>query len=277
MDQQNTTGRQKQSQGESLNENLPPASESQGGTSPPHMGFLRRFFGAAIITNWLMVLATITIAVSTIVYTRYSGNQLETMGKQLEGMQDTGKQTNRLIEEAVKQSRAARDNADTSILMAEAAKKSIEITQNNIRLDQRAWVGVVEVVKPDFKVGSKVTFGVTFMNSGKTPARKLAVRMHIDVVPANQEVTPTYPTMTTKSSVSVLQPGGRNNIHVLSDEAVTQALIEALRNGSQIVYIFGEITYEDIFSRSHRTTFCMYIRENLEVVPTNCHYYNDAD
>src|SRR5687768_16130268 len=62
-------------------------------------------------------------------------------------------------------------------------EKSLE----NFKLDQTAWVGVVDANPPDPINLSAREFSVVFTNSGKTPARELTISIFRDVLPSSQK------------------------------------------------------------------------------------------
>lgn len=226
--------------------------------------------------RWIIGL-TLALVVSAIISAYIFKGQLNVMEGQLKEMQGAGMQTNKLIEEAAKQSKAARDSADASTLIVENAKKSIEIMQSNIRLEQRAWVGPVEAIMP--KAGEKPEphLGVKIMNSGKTPARRLLTKISTQYLPAEAEFAPSYKDDSVKPGVSVIQPGMRINLFSLATLGVmTPQEIDGVRTGRNILYLYGLITYEDIFGRPHSTRFCLYLQSDLSGFSA-CSTYNDAD
>lgn len=147
----------------------------------------------------------------------------------------------------------------------------------NSQLDQRAWVGPVEAIMP--KAGEKPEphLGVKIMNSGKTPARRLLTKISTQYLPAEAEFAPSYKDNSVKPGVSVIQPGMRINLFSLATLGVmTPQEIDGVRTGRNILYLYGLITYEDIFGRPHSTRFCLYLQSDLSGFNA-CSTYNDAD
>ena len=56
---------------------------------------------------------------------------------------------------------------------------------------------------------------------------------------------------------------------------ISQAQIDWVRNGNYVLYLYGRMKYEDVFHRSHHTTFCKEILSDILV--RDCGTYNDAD
>jgi hypothetical protein len=181
--------------------------------------------------------------------------QLDVMTKQLGEMQSAGKQTDKLIQEAVKQSQAVREGAN-------AAQKTIEVTQENIRLDQRAWVGQVDVKPPDIKAGSEIIFEVKFANSGKTPAHNFKALISRDLVSSDQKFAPHYRNVFYGSTMT-LQPGEMKASLKTFPIILAQTDIDAMKNGTRKLYIYGKFSYEDVFKHLWHGTFCMYVEPSL--------------
>jgi len=52
--------------------------------------------------------------------------------------------------------------------------------------------------------------------------------------------------------------------------------IAAYKSGAVVLYVFGEIRYEDIFKEPHVTRFCMYLVPSLAGF-TDCSVYNEVN
>jgi hypothetical protein len=78
-----------------------------------------------------------------------------------------------------------------------------------------------------------------------------------------------------KGSKSVLLPNSKTRL--AADRPITKKDIDNLKGGKSVLYVFGKIIYEDVFShKEHHTTFCQYMWPNLTTM-VNCSKYNDAD
>jgi hypothetical protein len=95
----------------------------------------------------------------------------------------------------------------------------------------RAWVGPVEVAKPQFivngkpsywKDGEKTTFGVFITNSGRSPAKNMHLKNSVKTMKSDEPFFADYPPSTTKpiESLSVLQPGMRMELDSLIELGV---------------------------------------------------------
>lgn len=236
--------------------------------------------------NKALVLTGVIVAVGTLVYTGAAVFQYclmqQTAKEQYNLMKQTAKensdQTDKIIAEAKSIATAARDSLEQS---KRALDASIEVS----RSDQRAWVGMTEVApewrdadgKPLFiKEGAHYHVGVTIVNSGRTPALKVRSKMRLWSFPANNKFVPDYGNVTAQS-VGVLPPQGKFIITSLpSLKIINTSDIASLKNGSQILYLYGQIEYEDIFGIQHRTTYCSTLAPTLDSFLVHS-TYNDAN
>jgi hypothetical protein len=217
---------------------------------------------------------------------------------------ETSKQIEKLIAQATKQATAAGKQAANTETLAVAtsdlataavnqvkelkgvvkateasvnAKESIRVTQDNIRLDQRAWVGPIAASIVTLKEGTNTNVKIEFKNSGKTPAIKLENRVGLVAYRSDTKFVPRYdlPRVTIQDSISVVQPSEQFLINAESHGVATERIIADIKNETIIYYIFGVLTYEDIFHQPHYTHFCFYVATSLKEL-TNCSTYNDA-
>jgi hypothetical protein len=155
-------------------------------------------------------------------------------------------------------------------------------------LDQRAWVGPIEVLPGDFTIGNKkvllvpdipgAKFGVLIANSGKTPALHTTYAINRKYLASKERFIPTYEGADNQAqSVSVIQPNMRMVLTTLPmNRGLTNEEIRQLGSGEEILYVFGHIEYTDVFKQLHTTTFCFSATWDLAGMVT-CNEYNDAN
>lgn len=166
------------------------------------------------------------------------------------------------------------------------AKEAMNASLANAQNDQRAWVGPIEVVGANFrddnntpvflKEGERFpVLGVWITNSGRSIARAFR-----SIVKADLRRTPfvaDYGAPKAAGSISVIQPGARAMIKCGTwDYKISARDIEEIRNGTVRLYLFGEMTYDDIWNRPHFTRFCVYLDTTMTAF-LNCDTYNDAN
>lgn len=169
---------------------------------------------------------------------------------------------------------------------ANAAKRAADTANQSMQLDQRAWVGPVEAALPPYddggrkvyiKIGEKPKFSFVLANSGKTPALKLTFKITNHVYRSTEPFVPYYETPKTKTTVGTLFPGGRMSIPTLETPGVAERFhVTSFASGEYIDYVYGEISYEDIFGQPHKTEFCTYVDQTLTQL-FSCATYNYAD
>jgi hypothetical protein len=142
--------------------------------------------------EWLMVLATITMATSTVFYTKYARGQLDAIQGELDQMKGGSAQTDRLIEKAdsiagsmneanAQQKKAldetlrqSRESLNRTLVQSNAAlQASIDASRN----DERAWVGIVDLrltKEPTLSEDTVITYDT--VNTGKTPALNVSAK-----------------------------------------------------------------------------------------------------
>jgi len=269
--------------------------------------FLRKADEASL-ADWAMVLFTLIIAASTIVYTVYARRQWREMN-------GSGRQTDQIIEAANKiethLKQTVLDNkqalADNKMAIENALKenrlefsgaleqnrKSLEAStsQSNkalnasidiSRLDQRPWV-----LFPTFTLssepedGKEITVKITLENTGKSPALTVA----------NQGIllmSSIEPSMTEFSSVNVIDGSSRTVVPPGSGPTeitftttpwiVPKATIDAYKNKTWKLYIHAKASYSDAFGKQHWTTACSYHQSGWGMSQWRfCSQGNDVD
>jgi hypothetical protein len=147
--------------------------------------------------------------------------------------------------------------------------------RNAMRLDQRAWVGVVKVNSFDLRIGPNFSVPFDMTNSGKTPALNVMTKTSLKTIEKRESFIPTYSDPTpTKPSRGVIQPQMHMELSSLPAN-ISPTQYEDIENGRGILYAYGDITYDDIFGLTHETTFCVMYWTGL-AGPILCDTYNNA-
>jgi hypothetical protein len=147
---------------------------------------------------WVMLLATIVIAVSTSMYTHYAAKQWDAMNGQLEQMRDThlleetrrlatnaGEQVEQLkgiVETGKQQSAASVELARQAKISAEATKILSETTARELELTQRPWISIdLSAAGPMTadSSGDQLPVTVVLRNEGQSPAVQVVIEPEI--------------------------------------------------------------------------------------------------
>jgi hypothetical protein len=166
------------------------------------------------------------------------------------------------------------------------AEKALDAAIKQSQLDQRAWVGLAEVVKmdaPKFGRGPKLSF--KFVNSGKTPAREVKTKLDWDSSPGNTPPVcknvprPQFdgPSIPPQGSYTLNEPSA-SPFYIENTTGGIQYWEKVVSDDMNFYCINGEISYADIFSEARHTThFCVFENAGSPKGFTYCGYQNDMN
>jgi uncharacterized repeat protein (TIGR01451 family) len=275
------------------------ADETKKKKGRPHTLWQR--WRAGTIHNQLTVIFTVLIFLATSAYAIFSGYQLSVMKQQVAEMKSGSTDTHALAvaadtqsKQAIEQTdkmgkslkktddliRATSDLARESKRSADDADKSLSLARGAMQLEERPWVGAIDLKNLKIKVGEQVTYSLVFSNSGKTPALHLRAKVRASIYPKGIDFVPTYnPIPETTVSDTQLQPGGQFvSISSLNNPAfaLTQAQYDGLTSGAATLYIYEKVTYKDVFGKSHETNVCFFVLRDLSDAHS-CNKFNDVN
>jgi hypothetical protein len=164
-----------------------------------------------------------------------------------------------IYQESKKSAAASVCSANAAQASAQISKEAVEITRDQMRLDQRAWIAVKDIHGPP---SSPV---VTFLDTGKTPARKVIMFQSSQWVASG--VLPSFEVKGKGKRLGLLSP-------VTERTANQQTGVQSQQ--WPILYVWGTFTYEDIFKQPHWTTFCAHITAGDQFW-NFCEQHNDTD
>jgi hypothetical protein len=160
--------------------------------------------------------------------------------------------------------------------MANSSEESIKETRRAFQIEQRAWVGFSGIGdKPE--LGKPYTITVQFGNTGRTPA--IGIRSQIMSVPIPRGQEPDFTYADPPESQAVLQPNGQFIVSWKATkvgEVFNQATLESLKSGTVRLYVYGHVSYDDVFGGQHWTRFCLHLRGDMDGF-THCKKYNEID
>lgn len=215
--------------------------------------------------------------------------------KQRSEMHNAGAQTDRIIcaaqkiESDLEAANAQNLDALKKILAQSQAateasnKQSQKVLDANIataHLQERAWVAPITVEMDTIESGKGESGYVAWINSGKTFAKKVKALCHSSSRPnpisdehelVNLAVPPQE-----MGSIGVLTPGAQYQIILKNPQPVSKLQLDAMITYSWYTYVWGEVTYEDVFGNAHTTTFCAF-RRGISGSFSQCPFYNDAN
>jgi hypothetical protein len=130
-----------------------------------------------------------------------------------------------------------------------------------MQIDQRAWVGIDVVKMQDLKAGQPFFTSVRYKNTGKTFALNCriasAITMSKVTISSADDIKKDNQSYRFAPGKGTLYPGANNFIPFPGGNVVIidQAIIDKIAAGELIIYIVGEIHYDDIFGDHHVTQF----------------------
>lgn len=174
---------------------------------------------------------------------------------------------------AAKQSNEAANKAADNTGMS--VRNALEASRN----DQRAWVAATGLSMDAPEVGKTMHGYVVWSNSGKTYAKKVESSVHyifvqnpipdetaLKKIPTSGSIQP--------ASIGVLAP---NSQYKTALETTVVGEIDKERiGGSWYTYIWGELSYDDIFQHTHSVMFCS-LRQGATGDFDQCPFHNDAN
>lgn len=154
------------------------------------------------------------------------------------------------------------------------AREQASLAKSTFALDQRAWV-TAEAIENTPSAGCEFIPSVKIRNTGKTPALQLEGSLRLLSLKRGQgiSVTPSDPPYrrdpNSAQSKAVLPAGGHVYLStpVLDPNTnlpliVTADMSDRYRNGDEVLYVVGYVTYNDIFKKPHWLKFCGKYAEN---------------
>ena len=145
--------------------------------------------------------------------------------------------------------------ADSSLKLS---KQSLDIAQRNFQIENRPYLGVKEISIIDTIswLNIRPRFMVIFENYGKIPATDVRItsQAYAFSITAYKIENFGFDTTDTKYS-SVLPPGEKASIDVVYPFVMNEINIANIFNKRFFVYVYGLITYSDVFGGKDSTSF----------------------
>jgi hypothetical protein len=164
-----------------------------------------------------------------------------------------------------------------------------------MRKDQRAWVKFEQAkeagdqVTSQFTTGEPLSFPVRFVNTGKTPANHVQVKVFVSLITAGTEppledpdsgIIPWYISLSAQSGIIFPESDIKNVATRTTKDGgsfpLTEAEFNAIRDGTSYLAAWGTVTYDDVFQVPHWTKFCYWISSKSHK-SERCSQYNSVD
>jgi hypothetical protein len=176
---------------------------------------------------------------------------------------------------------ANKQAADAAESAAGTASNALKFTQDSFRDEQRAWVGV-----PDLQIvslPSPTTIDAFLHNSGRTPALHVhrasayMLRDHIVDGPGPEDIAMIEKKILTSGEIAIA-PEEKAALESSDGDNYVFNKWAKIQSGTEFVYIYGIIRYADVANRTHKTTFCYFLRHPTKPLQLGaCEAFNNMD
>jgi len=176
----------------------------------------------------------------------------------------------------------------TGVLQWWSSERQLDDARRTIKLEQRAWIGVMNVEGIP-AVGRSLAPKVTIVNSGSTPARNVTTRHEVWFGPNTKEPPLPQNDVTEfpdpdwwRERHTTLHAGAQlvlGNVVMSPDLLGGEIVVDnhwASVFRSQPIYVWGEVAYDDIFDQSHWVKFCYRYEPSMQEYRP-CEKYNEFD
>jgi hypothetical protein len=255
------------------------------------------------VSNRTVAVATVFIAIATGItwWEIHSGseqtNKIVTAAQNIQSALDTQNDRNQAALEKtfIENRRALRRNLRQGQESMEASntqsKAALDTSIAASKLDQRAWVGVLDIVPKEFTDTNGLVASVVFFNSGRTPARKVQVSAAfiISPVPMTGPSPEQIKTLKFRPAQSIAPQGRYNEVlgQIVSGEIYTETQMQGrkdalsrfqdIKNKIATLYYFGILKYDDIFGNLRETQFCVFLANPETKEMAFCDAFNDVN
>lgn len=181
------------------------------------------------------------------------------------------------LQEMIKVTGANAQAVEAAQLATKVSATTLRATIDQFHLDQRAWVVVKDPVAR-IELDQPGEVSVSFTNTGKTPAKNLRlscnhiIRLSEDV-PVAKGIDLGPPGMLVPNGYAFCGP---IQLRLLpSGTKVTPPHLETVKRKEAFIFLYGSVTYEDVFSGHHWMTFCFVLNPDASSWHT-CNGHNDT-
>jgi hypothetical protein len=167
--------------------------------------------------------------------------------------------------------KATESAVDAANIQANAAMENVNI----FRVDQRAWVGVKQMIfRGQVKPGSELFAIIQVQNTGKTPALEVSINHTLTFSKPTKEHFAKLPKIGNFGKMAIAPDGIYVAVQMFSGK-LSEIEIEKLNK--DIPYVVGRISYKDVFGGDHQTWFCSFYRQDFFPALHFCETLNYMD
>jgi hypothetical protein len=173
---------------------------------------------------------------------------------------DQAKTSMMLAEEFKRSADVSTASAESYASMASSTAENLKFTQQNVHLEQRAWVSALMSLR-QFKEGEPILAEIVTSNSGKTPALQVDVTTEVLLAAPSSEPprNGSAARQAQEEQARNLAPQAAMRITVGGKMEIAADDFKKIDDGLLQYTLSGVIRYADIFGNCHETRFCGFI------------------
>lgn len=240
---------------------------------------------------WDIYWPTLALVIATGLAVRYALKTLNAIKDQVNEMRESGKQTDKLIAENIAQSKSMEKSVAEAARLAgameriagdiavssKAAVDSVAALRERTAQQMRAYVtvNIGTAVYQERNKGLRFEGKPLLINTGHTPARNVSFRTSAAILEAPLPGDFTFPFTTEIQSTATVGAGQNAVLSGIVEDFVDDAEVEDIKIGKakRCLFVWGIVTYEDIFGESHYTKFCQSLFWQLDSKGVYGYYY----
>jgi hypothetical protein len=149
------------------------------------------------------------------------------------------------------------------------------IAKDTAKRQLRAYISVPEAYVKYARNGARPDGWIAISNAGQTPAYQVQLDSETRILD--------YPLITSFTfltnhhyEIGNLGPQSKLSPSQIGDEDLPADEFAELKNGQRRIFLYGTITYKDVFKKQHYTNYCLnFVMDNP--VGNFCDTHNDSD
>lgn len=212
--------------------------------------------------RWTMRAAVGLVIVTSILafFTYRLWRATKTMVEGAEKVSDSQlREMRKSIAEATRAASAIEKVAEHIAISAKAATESVAAVKDRTAQQMRAYLTVLIGTAVCQDIGNTLRFEAKplLLNTGHTPARKVGYRAKAAILPIPLPDDFAFPLPEVVIGAALLGPQQNFILSAMVDGFCDSSEVEDIKfNKGKALYMWGSVTYEDVFGESRQTKFC---------------------
>jgi len=142
----------------------------------------------------------------------------------------------------------------TTFLQWRVANDQLE----QMRREQRAWLGIDAVAVDPPKVGNPFVWHLSIRNSGATPGVLTLAKAKTVIRPEPVDIDQHFNTFAENRRSMSIAPNQSIRAPITNNtRQFTQSQVEGIQDGTTGLYVIGELHYTDVLQRDRKTIYCL--------------------